>query len=123
MESTIKRKLTTRERKKQKAIGLFIAVWEKYDALGDQQQDATDRALDRLAIAHIAAKFDLDCGPRSNWGDSRNRTIERLVAAWEKIAAGCKDPEAEEALNLALDELAVAHAAVTFEGLSGPLRL
>jgi hypothetical protein len=33
-----------------------------------------------------------------------------------------EDPDAEEALMLALDELAIAHAALAFEGLSGPIQ-
>ena len=45
----------------------------------------------------------------------------RVVSILEKSAGMDEDPEAEEALNLALDELAIARAAAAFEMLSGPI--
>jgi hypothetical protein len=47
--------------------------------------------------------------------------IERLITLWKRYINDLEDPEAEQALNLALDEIAVAHPAATFEGASGPL--
>jgi hypothetical protein len=45
------------------------------------------------------------------------KALERVVAAWGKgEAAG------EDELNKALDTLAVAHIAATFEWASGPLK-
>jgi hypothetical protein len=54
----------------------------------------------------------------------RKRAIERFVAAWNACDdRGGDDPEAEERLNVALDALAVAHIAATFEWTSGPMKL
>ena len=47
----------------------------------------------------------------------RHKALERVVVAWGKgEAAG------EDELNKALDTLAVAHIAATFEWASGPLK-
>jgi hypothetical protein len=47
----------------------------------------------------------------------RHKALERVVAAWEKDEAA-----GEDELNKALDALAVAHIAATFEWASGPLK-
>jgi hypothetical protein len=44
------------------------------------------------------------------------------TAAWEKYGGADENPEAEEELNIALDDLAVAHSAAAFEGWSGKLK-
>jgi hypothetical protein len=106
--------------KKQKALERFITAWKKYD--GKTNPEAVNIALDTLTIAHIAAKFDLDRVPPTDWEDMAEKAIERLVAAWEKSVGPNAAPEAEETLDLALDEVAVAHAAAAFEGLSGPIK-
>jgi hypothetical protein len=41
---------------------------------------------------------------------------------WGKCDPTVKDPEAEEALNIALDALTLAHTAATFEWASGPAK-
>jgi hypothetical protein len=48
--------------------------------------------------------------------------MERLTAAWEKYGGAYENPKAEEELNIALDDLAVAHSAAAFEGWSGKLK-
>ena len=45
----------------------------------------------------------------------------RVVSILEKSAGMDEDPKAEEALNFALDELAIARAAAAFEMFSGPI--
>jgi hypothetical protein len=80
-------------------------------------------ALDALTVSHIASRLDLDRGSPADWQDMEARAIQRLVAAAKKYAADNEDLEAREELALALDEVALAHAAATFEWASGPLKL
>ena len=79
-------------------------------------------ATDAIALAHVATVLEWDGEPRKQWVDQEEKAMERLVAAWEKYNGADDDPEAEEALNIALDALAVAHIARTFEWVSGPLK-
>jgi hypothetical protein len=72
-------------------------------------------------VAHIAAALEWD-GPAKRWEDAEEKAMERLAAAWERLDGSDEDPEAEKELNIALDALAVAHSAATFEGWSGPLK-
>jgi hypothetical protein len=90
-----------------------VAAWDKYDDRSDPE--AVNTALDELTVAHLEATFELDRRRPSDWEDREDRAIERLIAAWEKYSGAEEDPKAEQALNLALDELAVAHAAANFE--------
>ena len=49
--------------------------------------------------------------------------VSKEVRAWTTYKRGGEDdPEIEEELKIALDELAVAHSAATFEFCSGPLK-
>jgi hypothetical protein len=105
--------------RKQKAIERFIALWDRYDDSNPEQQEEVTKALDALTFSHMAAALRLE-GPTERWKDE-DRAIERFVAALERYHGTEEDPEAEEAVNLALDELTVANVAGAFEGLNGPL--
>jgi hypothetical protein len=107
------------ETRKQKAIERFIAIWERYDDNNPEQQEEVIEAVDALTFAHLAAALRLE-GPTERWKDG-DRAIARFVAALGRYRGTEEDPEAEEAVNLALDELALAHFAGALEGLSGSL--
>jgi hypothetical protein len=107
------------ETRKQKAIERFISIWERFDDSNPEEQEEVVKAIDALTLAHMAAAFGLD-GPTERWKDE-DRAIERFVAAWKRRGGTEESPEAEEAVNLALDELTVANAAGAFEGLNGPI--
>src|SRR5207248_6052607 len=79
-------------------------------------------AADAVTVAHLAAQLDWECGPLTIWRDKEAKAMERLVPIWKKYAAGGDDPDIAEELNVALDALAVAHTARTFEWASGPLK-
>ena len=79
-------------------------------------------ALDAVALAHIATKLEWDNGPVKQWEEKVAKAMDRLAAAWEEYEGTDENPEAEEALNIALDEIAVAHSAATFEWANGPLK-
>jgi hypothetical protein len=75
-----------------------------------------NEALDAFTVSHMATRFELDRGPPTDWNDRRCAALARV----ESILGRSADIETlslalQEALNLAMDELAIAHAALTFE--------
>ena len=70
----------------------------------------------------LAAALEWQNGPTKDWIDKEAKAMERLTAAWEKYGGAYENPKAEEELNIALDDLAVAHSAAAFEGWSGKLK-
>ena len=106
--------------KRNKAIKRLISAWERYEGCADPEEEVM-RAIDALAVAHIATKLEWDNGPSKGWTERRDEAIERLEAVWAKHDWSKDDLEAEEELEIALDNLAVAHIAATFEFASGPL--
>ena len=108
----------TWEGKRRKALQRVVKAWEG----SNQDPEVMNTALDALTVSHIAARFDLDRCPPADWQDREARALERVASILEKGADTDEDPEEEEALNLALDEFAIAHAAAAFEGLSGPIQ-
>jgi hypothetical protein len=81
--------------KEQKAIGHLVAVCGRVDDVSDTE-DAVNAALDVLTVAHMAARFELDRGPPSNWEDRETRMIERLFVVFEKFSGSDEDPEARK---------------------------
>jgi hypothetical protein len=45
----------------------------------------------------------------------RDKAIERLIVAWNGYQANEDNEDAQEELNFAADELALAHVAMSFE--------
>jgi hypothetical protein len=45
----------------------------------------------------------------------RDKMLERLIVAWNTYQANEEDEDAQEELNFAADELALAHLAMTCE--------
>ena len=88
----------------------------------DDDYDALDRATDVVAIAHVAAAFEWERGSRK-WQNQWERAIWRLVTAWFEYSRTGDDPEAEEELNIALDEVVIARMALAFELARGPVKL
>jgi hypothetical protein len=110
------------EAKRNKAIKRLVEAWEKYGGTKDDDPEPVSSAADAVTVAHIAAALEWEGRPPKEWDDEVEKAIERLVVTWEKYDATDDDPEAEEALNMALDALAIVHAAATFDWASGPLK-
>ena len=108
--------------KRNKAIARFVAALEQYNSSTDDDFEPVHSALDAVTVAHIAAVLEWQNGPTKDWIDKEAKATERLTAAWEKYGGADENPEAEEELNIALDDLAVAHSAAAFEGWSGKLK-
>jgi hypothetical protein len=116
MDSVAKRSW---EAKRNKAIKRLVEVWNKSGATEDEDE-AVSMAADAITIAHIAAALEWEGRPPKEWFDVAQKAMDRLVVAWEKYDSTDDDPEAEEALNIALDSLVIAHTAATFSWASGP---
>ena len=106
----------TWEHKRRKALERVFEF-----GISSEDPEILNTALDALTVSHIAARFELDRGPPTDWEGRAARALVRVVSILEKSAGMDEDPEAEEALNLALDELAIARAAAAFEMLRGPI--
>jgi hypothetical protein len=107
--------------KRNRSIERLVNLFK--DCNGSQEDlEDIEAAKDALAIAHIAASLELERVPANNWREEGERAILRLIKAWIKYSRTKDDPEAEEELNIALDTLAVAHSAATFEWASGSLK-
>jgi hypothetical protein len=110
--------------KRDKSIERFVAAWEKYGGPKKDDPEDVNAALDAVTVAHFAATLKwngespVGC---EQWEDKEDRAMERLAIAWDKYDRAKKNPEAEKALEMALDALAMAHTAATFEWASGPL--
>jgi hypothetical protein len=61
-----------------------------------------------MALSKAAKKFNA-------FYRKRDEAIERLIVAWNNHQANEDDEDAQEELNFAADELALAHVAMTFE--------
>lgn len=107
--------------KRNKAIERFVAAWNSISST-DDDFEPVHSALDAVTVAHIAAVLEWQNGPTKDWIDKEAKAMERLTAAWEKYRGADENPEAEEELNIALDDLALAHSAAAFEGWSGKLK-
>jgi hypothetical protein len=105
---------------RRRAIERFVEALNQYHDKSDSDAELVHRAVDVVTVAHIAAQFEWEGGPLTNWEDKLNRAMERVVTAWEECQAN-DDPIAREELNIALDGLAIANAAWTFEFAGGPL--
>ena len=113
---------TSWETNRNDAIEPFVAAWNKYGHAGNDEPEDVNTALDAVTVAHVAAVFEWNSGHPTRSKDTEAKAMERLVTAWEKYDETNDDPEAVEELNNALDVLAVAHIAETFEWASGPLK-
>jgi hypothetical protein len=102
------------EARRKEMLERFITAWQGYE-------DVT-AATDTLVVAHVAAAFQCNGGPARDWDRSETKSMERLVKASTKYKLLVDDPEIEKELKIALDELALAHMAATFEWASGPLK-
>jgi hypothetical protein len=81
-----------------------------------------DPRADAVTVAHIAAALEWATGTVKDWGYEEGKAMEQLVRAWTKYKRNDEDdPQSEEELNIALDALAVAHSARTFEFCSGKI--
>ena len=111
------------EAKRNKAIERFVAAWEKYGGshTGDDPEPV-NAALDAVTVAHLATALVWETSVKG-WDETEGKAMERLVSAWEKYDGTDENPEAEDELNIALDAIAIAHAAATFEWATGPLKL
>ena len=119
-KSSNRRGESTWEARRQKATERFISL---FDDRGTDHTEEIIKALDALTLAHMALALDdgLTGGLTDRWKHEA-RAMGRFVAAWKASGLTEEHPDAEEAINFALDELAVAHAARTFEELNGPLK-
>ena len=79
-------------------------------------------ALDAMTVAHLSAAFEIEGGPAERWQEYKANAIERFFAVLEKYNGTEEDPEVLDELNAALDMLALAHIATTFEFAGGPLK-
>ncbi len=110
------------EVRRNKAIKRLVQAWEKYDDTSDDDCEVVNSAADAVTVAHIAAAFEWEGRPPKDWHDEGEKALERLVRAWGKYDGTDEHPEVEEALNMALDAFAIAHAAASFEWASGRLK-
>ena len=110
------------EAKRNKAIKRLVEAWGRCGGTSNDDPEPVNLAADAVTVAHIAAALEWEGRPPKEWDDEVEKAIERIVVAWEKYDATDDDPEAEEALNIALDALAIAHTAATFDWASGPLK-
>jgi hypothetical protein len=109
--------------KRNKALERLVAAWSSDECPNRGEEDPMQTAADAVTVAHIAAALEWDRVPSEQWRYEAERAVERLVRAWEKYkSCGADDPEVEEELNIALDELAVAHSAEAFEFCGGALK-
>ena len=107
--------------KRDKAIKRFVSALESSDETSVDADDG-NRALDAMTVAHLGAAFEIEGGPAKRWQEYEANAIERFFAVWEKYNGTEEDPEVLDELNAALDMLALAHIAATFEFASGPLK-
>lgn len=110
------------EAKRNKVVERFVGAWEIYDGASKGDPEGVNIAIDAVAVAHVAAALEWDGNSRKQWADQEGKAMERVVVAWTKYDPTEENPEVEEELNIALDALAVAHIAATFEWASGPLK-
>jgi hypothetical protein len=75
-----------------------------------------------VTVAHLATAIEWKKSVK-RWDETECKAMERLVSAWKTHNGTDESPEAEEELNIALDAVAIAHAAATFEWATGPLKL
>lgn len=113
-------KTSTWKARQEKAIKRLVAAWETYEEGDDSEK--VSAAVDAVALAHIALAFEWADEPRQHWKEQEDKALERLAAVWGKCHPTVEDPEAEEALNILLDALTLAHTAATFEWASGPAK-
>jgi hypothetical protein len=114
MRNEIQKSWETRRRQ---AIERLLEALKQAD-----DDEGINTAADAVTVAHIAARLDWEGGPLTIWRDKEARAMGRFVRMWKKNATKDDDPDIAEELNVALDALAVAHIARTFEWASGPLK-
>ena len=107
--------------KRDKAIERFVSAFEKNGETPDDAEKE-NMALDAVTVAHLGAAFEIDGGPNKRWEEYKSNTAGLVIAAWRKYNETEDDPAALYELNAALDMLAIAHIAATFEFASGPLK-
>jgi hypothetical protein len=109
-------------RRRQAIERLVEALKQEAASASTDDDESINTAADAVTVAHIAARLGWEGGPLTIWRDKEARAMGRLVGLWKKYAAKGDDPDLAEELNVALDALAVAHIARTFEWASGPLK-
>jgi hypothetical protein len=107
----------TWEGKRRKALQQLLNALES----SNESPEALNTVLDALTLSHLATRFELDNGPSTDWQDREARALERVASILQNWGYIDEDPETVKALNPALDEFAIAHAAVAFEGLGGSI--
>ena len=112
------------ENRRDKAIARLIRA-----IVDDREGEAATLALNAVVVAHLAATFECDYGIHQRWKEYETNASDRFLEAWIKYEVSRRragsphgDPDAENALYAALDLLAVAYIATTFEWASGPLK-
>ena len=95
----------------------FVAALEKATANDDGEE--INASLDAVCVAHMATSLKSNSGSSESWHDEAQHAINEVVAAWEAYQT---TGEYTDELNKALDALAIAHAAKTFEWATGPLK-
>jgi hypothetical protein len=120
MSASLERTSTWKAKRK-RALERFCADWMKCDGT-DDAEERVNTALGALTVAHIATALEWHGSALRRWEQEVKRATERLIAAWEAYDGSEASLEAEERLNVALDELAIAHIATTFEWASGPIK-
>lgn len=107
--------------KRENAIKRFMKTCAQFTP--DDPAEKIVAAIDAVVLTHIATKLEWENGPAKDWHEAATRSVRRLLQAQEKLDVAADDPELQEEKEIALDDLAMAHSAATFEGWSGPLRL
>jgi hypothetical protein len=120
MRNSIQRSWVVR---RNKAIERLVTALSDDGCLSYDEEERISTAADAVTVAHLAAALEWDRPPSKQWTDEEGKAMDRLVRAWTKSKKdGKDDPDLEEELNIALDALAIAHSAGTFEFCSGPLK-
>jgi hypothetical protein len=105
-------------------IGRDKAIKHFMSGLGQQSEDedAANRALNALAVAHVAARFGFVFRPRGPWQREKGVVLKWFTAAWEAYQTSGEDPKLRDELYMTLDFLTITHIAATFEWASGPIK-
>jgi hypothetical protein len=101
------------EAKRRSVIKRFLTAWEKYQNGADPAE--VKAALDAMTVAHIAASLETEIVSVTEWSSKDVRAIARLAKACRRYIETDENPEAEDRLNIALDEFSVVHVAATSE--------